>query len=147
MLLSRVTCAFVLACLAPLALADTLIQEWQTRYDRLSKAVRDRDFARFQSFAAADYTWKPLSRRTMNRKEAIAAYAPVFKMKAISGGEKVLRAIKKGERVEIDYESRFSFVAPDGTTSRMHEIGVDTWKRRDGTWKIVRTVTKRSDSK
>jgi ketosteroid isomerase-like protein len=147
MLLSRVACMFVLACFAPLALADAPKKEWQTRYDGLSKAVRDRDFDRFQSFAAVDYTWTPLKGRTMNRKEAIDAYAPVFKMKSVSGGEKVLRVLKTSGGVDIEYESRFTFVTPNGTKSRMHEIGIDTWRRRDGAWKIVRTVTKRSDSK
>ena len=146
-MLSRPTAALLLACLAPSALADNLVKEWQVRYDMVSRLVRDRDFATFQSYMGSDYTWTPLGGKKMNRRESIAAYAPMFKMKRITGGEKVLKAVKKGNRVEITCDVRYVVTDPNGGTSRMHEIGVDTWERRKGSWKVIQTVTKLSESK
>jgi hypothetical protein len=147
MLLSRPAAALLLACVAPVAFADALVKEWQVRYDTVSKLVRDRNFTAFQSYMGSDYTWTPLGGKKLNRKESIAAYAPIFKMKRITGGEEVIKAVRRGNRVEVTCDVRYVVTDQKGGTSRMHEVGVDTWERRRGTWKVIQTVTKFSESK
>ncbi len=144
--LSSSLALFVIAA-STLAHADKLSQEWQSRYDNLSKVVRSKDFAKFQSLVADNYTWLTPDGKTKNRKDSLAEFKPLFEMKTITGGEKVISASKKSDQVDITYDAKWVLISKDNKTSHFHEIGVDTWKKFAGTWKIVKSVDKLSEMK
>ena len=120
--LSSSLALFVIAA-STLAHADKLSQEWQSRYDNLSKVVRSKDFAKFQSLVADNYTWLTPDGKTKNRKDSLAEFKPLFEMKTITGGEKVISASKKSDQVDITYDAKWVLISKDNKTSHFHEIG------------------------
>ncbi len=127
--------------------ADKLAVEWQTRYDGLSGTLRAKNFAKFESFIADSYTWVQPGGQTKNRKESLAEFKPMFEMKRITGGEKVVAVVKKGEQVDVTYDARWVLTGKDNKISHFHEVGVDSWKRFGGKWKVIRSVDKVSEMK
>jgi|GEM_PF-5270945 len=125
---------------ATFASVDSLTKQWQTRYDSLSKMVTGKDFAGFQKLMANDYTWIQPDGKKLNRKQSIAAFAPIFQMKKVTGGETVKKVVKKGDSVEVTFDARWGYAGPDGKPVTDQEIGVDTWRKVKGTWKVVKTV-------
>ena len=131
-----------LASVATLASADSLTKKWQVRYDALSKLVVTKDFNSFQKLIADDYVWVQPDGKQLNRKDTITAFAPIFQMKKVTGGEKVTKVVKKGDTFEVTFDARWSFVGPDGKAATDKEVGVDTWRKVKGEWNVVKTVDK-----
>lgn len=139
--------AFLIAVASIFAHSGKFTAEWQSRYDDLSSSVRALNFAKFQSYVADSYTWVQPGGKTKNRKDSLAEFKPMFDMKKITGGEKVVKASKKGSQVDVTYDARWVMTGKDNKTSRFHEVGVDTWKQIGGKWMIVRSVDKISEMK
>lgn len=125
------------------SLAADLAREWQARYDGLSKVVRDRNFGAFLAYTAPDFTWTPYHGKPMSRKAAREAFAPMFKAESITGGEQVMKAIRKGKRVEVTCYVHYK-ITSGGKTTSIHEVDLDLWEKRGAEWKIVQSITKQS---
>ena len=55
--------------------------------------------------------------------------------------EKQLSAKVYPDRVEVDFDLKFSFRSKKSVLTG-HEVGVDTWKKIGGQWRLVKTVDK-----
>ena len=60
---------------------------------------------------------------------------------AVSGTakEKFLGAKVHGELVEVSFDQHFSLKTAKSTMTG-HEVGIDTWKKFGGEWRLVKTV-------
>lgn len=127
---------------AAFSFADAMTAKWQAHYDVYVKSITSRNFAVFKTYIAKDFVWvKPDGKRVL-RDKALAEFKGIFDAKKVSGGEKVLKAVKRGAEVDVTYKASFTIVLADGTTSSFAEEGVDTWKQNKGKWQLVRSVDK-----
>ncbi|MDR3688924.1 MAG: nuclear transport factor 2 family protein [Fimbriimonas sp.] len=138
----RTITAFGLCGIAALASSKGPIAEWQKRYDKVSKMVIAGDFKSFQDLMAENYVWVLPDGKQKNRKESIAEFAPLFKMKEVSGGETVKKVTGNGEAVEVTFYAKWTMVGKDGKAIHDQERGIDSWRKIGGQWKVIRTVDK-----
>ncbi len=137
-----VTFIAVIAATLTIADSDKLAAQWKSRYEEISRVVRAKNLPKFESYIAAEYIWVLADGETKKRAEALLEFTPLFEMKKIVGGEKIVGVTKRGDVIEVTFESNWTFTGKDNKIIRSHEIGIDSWKKFEGKWLIVRTQDK-----
>lgn len=122
--------------------ADKLTKDWQKRYDVYVNSITSRDQKAFESYIAKDFYWVKADGTKLNRKAALAEFGGIFTATKITGGETVLRAIKKGPVVEIHFHERFEITMPKSKPFKMDEFGTDGWKLIGGKWQMIYSIAK-----
>ena len=73
----------------------------------------------------------------MNRKESIEAFVLIFQMKKFTGSEKVTC---HKELVEVNNDACWAVVEKAKKVSHDREVGVETWSKIKGGWKVIKTL-------
>ncbi len=134
------TIGLVLFATAASLQAAPIPAEWTARYDAIGKALKSGDFAGFKKMVAKEYSWVQPGGKILAREAAMAEFVPLFKAKKIVGKESVKGVKKRGDLVDVSYDSRFTVTFAGKKPQGFHEVGVDTWKKFGKTWQIVKTV-------
>ena len=76
----------------------------------------------------------------MNRKESIEAFVLIFQMKKFTGSEKVTKVACHKELVEMINDACWAVVEKAKKVSHDREVGVETWSKIEGGWKVIKTL-------
>ena len=135
---TKISLALVLLLATSNALAVSVPKEWKDRYVSLSKAFTTKDIKKLKSMIDKSFFMVSLDGKKSNYKESLAVFTELFKAKSIEGGEKIIGYSRKGDTVTITAEVKFKVTMPDDSWIKMDEVSVDTWKKIEGKWLLVK---------
>jgi hypothetical protein len=117
----------------------------RSRYDSLLAATEKMDVKAFGAFVSPDYVSIDPAGKKTNRADYLAGISDLMK-----GAKKVTTKFQpKGSKthgsiVDVPFDFQASLIKDDGTT-KVHEVGTDSWKKIGGNWIMVKTVDTRFD--
>lgn len=129
-----------LALASGLASAGNLTSEWKARYATYTKTITSRNFPAWKRYIAKDFVWIQPDGKQKARAEAIAEFGGIFKMKQVTGDEKVLGVKKSGDTVAVQLFVDFTMVDENGKKSVYQSKCVDYWRKIGGRWQMVKSV-------
>ena len=114
--------------------------EIRIQYKKIEQCIVKPDVRTFKTFFAASFV-------NVDDQGTVTAYPAFMKQVdglfagAISGTakEKLRTAKVYPDRVEVDFDLTFSLETKKSVLSG-HEVGIDTWKKIGGLWRLVKTV-------
>jgi hypothetical protein len=118
-------------------------KEWKQRYNSLMGTINKKDVASFkksfdESFVTIDDKGKQSSRdEFFQMVDGLMANAKSVKTK-----EKLLSVKTQGDTVDVSFDFSMTVKHTPSGSTKVHEVGVDTWKKVGGVWKIIKTVDK-----
>ena len=124
------------------AMANQPSNEWRKRYDSLEKTYAQKNFSKWKGLVSDEYQWIQPDGKVVNRKDSIAMIEPMFKAKIFQVSETIKGISKRGGVVDVSFDMHLKVVMADGKTSGFHEIGVDSWRKFHGKWKLIGTRDK-----
>lgn len=111
-------------------------------YNRVDQVVRKLDFKRFKAMFADNFTTTDPAGKTLGRDEFLGMVEPLFKgNKSATSIHKFSGAKIHDGAVDVSFDMHVTLTGKGGKTA-VHEIGVDTWKKVNGKWLMVKTVDK-----
>jgi ketosteroid isomerase-like protein len=111
-------------------------------YDRVAKAINKCDFKTFKTFFSDDFVMVDPSGKTSKHDEFMASVEPLFKAnKSGTSTHKFMGVKEHGGVVDVSFDMKVTLTGKAGKTM-IHEVGVDSWKKVKGQWKMVKTVDK-----
>lgn len=109
-----------------------------------------KNFAKWKSLISEEYQWTQPSGKVVSRKDSISMIEPMFKAKTMQVKEDIKGIFRRGEVMDISFEMKLKVVMLNGKTSGFHEVGVDSWRKSHGKWKLIGTrdqVAEETDGK
>ena len=119
--------------------ANQLDKQWRARYDSLERIYFARNFAKWKSLISDEYQWTQPNGKVVSRKDSISMIEPLFKAKSFQVKEEIKGISRRGEVIDVSFEMKLKIVMQDGKSSGFHEIGIDSWRKVHGKWKLIGT--------
>jgi hypothetical protein len=111
-------------------------------YNRVDQVVRRLDFQGFKAMFAENFTTTDSAGKTLGREEFFGMVEPLFKgNKSATSNHRFSGAKTHAGVVDVSFDMHVMLTGKGGKTA-VHEVGVDTWKKVNGKWVMVKTVDK-----
>ena len=134
----------VLCPLSLTAFATELPKELKARYAWEKKVIEARDLNAFKMMISKDYVSIGPDGSKSTAEQMLAAVAPMFKATKISMKENFPKVVKKGANYDVSYDAELQMTYKDGKSELYKEVGIDTWKKINNEWLIVKSVVKKA---
>lgn len=120
--------------------AGQVPQAIKNRYRELERAMNRVDFKAFQTFFAPEFVSVSPEGKTTKREDFFKEIKPLFDgATRAEAKEKLISATTSGGLVKVKFDFQLDLIGKTETT-RVHEAGVDVWKKIKGKWLFVKTV-------
>ncbi len=127
--------------------ADPLLAEWTLRYETYQKSITGVDLDAWEAYLSEDCVWVKPDGAVVDRANTLREFAPLFKAKSITGGEKVHNVNKNGDLYEVTYTEAWTVKFSKDNVVKIKNAGTDVWKKNGGKWQIVKTIDQPTEGK
>ena len=132
--------SFTILAVAVTTYSADVPSEISTQYKKIEQCIINPDVRTFKTLFDPSFV-------NFDEKGKKTAYPEFMKQieglfaGAISGTarEKLTDVVVHSDRTEVKFDLKFSFRTKTSELTG-HEMGIDTWKKKDGQWRLVKTV-------
>jgi hypothetical protein len=133
---------FLAVALAAFGIAGSQESEWQARYDKLIGNLNRGDLEPWKACFARQFV---LISPDGSKKSRMRFFRDVEKdlagTKGFEGKAWIKKVTPHRGSVDVAFDFKATVKTSDGKVM-IHEVGVDTWQKISGKWKMVKTVDK-----
>src|SRR5262245_50512023 len=126
----KTTVSLGLIFAAAFACAGPVPQEWKARYAGVLKVIEAKNLPGFHAMFAKDFVTVDDKGKSMTRaaflKEVDGMFASATR---IDGVIKLNDAMVRGDMVDVKFDFTMTLHHKGKGTTKVHEVGVDTWKK------------------
>lgn len=113
---------------------------WKRHYAGMLTTLRSRDLASFKMYFAPEFMAFNPKGESLDRNGLMKEVSGLLQgAKKVNAMVDVQKVHKMGDMVHVDFDFHMSAWKKKGTM-KVHEAGVDTWKKIDGKWMCIKTV-------
>lgn len=139
---ARVAVVLGLMIVAGIASAGIVPKEIKDRYKSLERVMERVDFKAFSNYFSPNFVSIGPDGSKTSKADFLEQVKPLFDAaKKGVAHEKLHSATTKNGQVSVSFDFTLDLIGDSGTT-KVHEVGVDTWKKEKGRWVLIKTVDK-----
>lgn len=135
------TLTLIVVATAAIASASHVPAEWKARYAATLKLMTSKNVSGFKAMFSDDFVDVSPEGKTMSRDEWFKQVDDIFKADGLGATIDVNNVVVRGNAVDVSYVFDVSLHMKKHLT-KVHEVGIDTWKKIGGKWLMVKTVDK-----
>ncbi|MBL8065486.1 MAG: nuclear transport factor 2 family protein [Chthonomonadaceae bacterium] len=139
-----IVCAVVLG-LTVSSLADKMPGSLAKAYLTIRKSIASRNFPNFSNMFDESFVLVNPAGQSVTRGDFMSMIKPLFETSdSAQARENTHEVLISGNYAEVRFTLDVVLQSKQGTT-RVHEEGSDFWVKKDGRWKLYRTVETKFD--
>ena len=140
--------AAIVLSAASIGFAGPVPKAIRAQYATLLKAIKAKDTATFKAAFSSDFVNVGPDKKSQNRDEFFKGIDELFNGSSkIDANLKLKSATKRGNDVDVSVDFKLGIHYKPKGMKRAHEVCVDTWRKVDGKWVMVKTVDSLFDVK
>lgn len=141
----KFTGLIALVAFSGVASADAVPKEVAARYEGVKAALTKLEFKAFSSFFAKDFVSVDPAGKSSTRAEFLAMVKPMFDSATKGEPKEILKGAKIHDGVvSVSFDLTLKLIGKGGVQT-IHEVGVDSWKKINGKYYMVKTVDSKFD--